>query len=408
MLRYLLTPLPLALRSLSQYPLRAALTALGVLIGVAAVVVTVALGEGAELAVKKRLSQLGDTSLTIRPERVQQTAAGAALRQPRLTERDGLFIAKQADAVSQVAPVLSARYPVAFEGFEHTPNVTGTNRDYLAMHGWQWAKGQPWSNQAEKTAQRVCVIGATVQRELFEPNNPVGRVLRIGRHPFRVIGVLKAKGQGQFGQDKDDLILLPISTMRSKLMPSQFDQVDEIQISVATAEASELAKQQVTAILRQRHGLFEEAQNDFRIRSQDAFGKTQDRIVGILGLLLTSIAAISLLVGGIGIMNIMLVSVTERTREIGIAMAVGATRRDILAQFLVESVVLSLLGGLLGTLVSLATTAALEKTLHIPLQPSSSALVVAVGVSLVIGVVFGVIPARKAASLDPIEALGRL
>ncbi len=405
--RYFLTPIPMALAAILQFPLRAALTAFGILIGVAAVVVTIALGEGAERAVQRRLSQLGDNSLTIRAERAQQSGAAAELRRPRLSESDGEAIAREAPSVARVAPVLSSRHDIVFGGFDVSTEIIGTTREFLPIRAWKLDRGELWSGQAELTAQRVCVIGQKIRQELFEGLDPIGRVMRIGRHPFRILGVLEEKGQGQFGRDQDDVVLTPIATQRAKLQPGLYDEVDQLLLSATAAETTNDAEVQATAILRERHGLAEEAESDFRIRSQASFRETQDRVVGILRLLLTSIAAISLVVGGIGIMNIMLVSVSERTRDIGVRMAIGATRLDILTQFLAESVVLSALGGGLGAALAIAMTELLSGSLNIPMEASPSALLLAISVSVGIGVVFGLLPARRAASLDPIQALGR-
>jgi putative ABC transport system permease protein len=406
-MRLLLTSLPLALRSILQWPMRAALTAFGILIGVAAVVITVALGEGTEIAVRQKLNNLGENTLTVAPEQARASGATEQLLVPRLTEGDGEALAREASDVASVAPLLTAQADVAFGGFKVSSQVTGTRRSFFEIRDWQVDKGELWSEQAESTASRVCLIGAKLAAELFGNGDPVGRVLRIGRHPFRVLGVLREKGQGAFGQDQDTIVLMPIATHRSKLKPTSPGLVDQILVKAKSERTVDAARRDATAILRQRHGLAEGVDDDFNIRSQDAFRETQARIVGVLRLLLTSIAAISLLVGGIGIMNIMLVSVTERTRDIGIRMAIGATRWDILVQFLTESVLLSLLGGALGTALSVAGTLGLAHALSLPMRPSAEALLLALGVSTGIGVVFGLVPSWRAASLDPIIALGR-
>lgn len=387
--------------------MRAALTAFGILVGVAAVVITVALGEGTEIAVRQKLSNLGENTLTIAPERNRASGATEELSLPRLTESDGQAILREGSNVAAVAPLLTSQTPVAFGGFTLSGQITGTTRSFFGIRDWPVETGESWSEQAETTASRVCVIGAKVASELFGNTDPVGRVLRIGRHPFTVLGVLAEKGQGSFGQDQDTVVLMPIATKRSKLQPTSPGLVDQLLVKAKSENTLDSARNEATLILRQRHGLGEGAEDDFRIRSQDAFRETQERIVGVLRLLLTSIAAISLLVGGIGIMNIMLVSVTERTRDIGIRMAIGATRWDILVQFLTESVLLSLLGGALGTALSVAGTLALAQALSLPMRPSGQALMLALAVSTGIGVVFGLVPSWRAASLDPIIALGR-
>jgi putative ABC transport system permease protein len=303
--------------------------------------------------------------------------------------------------------LLTSRADVAFGGFKLSSEVIGTSPSFLNIRAWPVRAGEMWSEQAEKTASRVCVIGLDVAAELFGDADPVGRVVRIGRHPFRVLGVLAEKGPGAFGQDQDNVVLMPIATQRSKLQPTSPGRVNQLLIKARHAGSIDSARREATAILRQRHGLWEGADDDFSIRSQEAFRETQDGVVAVLRLLLTSVAAISLLVGGIGIMNIMLVSVTERTRDIGIRMAIGASRWDILAQFLTESILLSLIGGALGAALSVAGTLAIGQALALPMQPSANALWLALGVSTGIGAIFGLIPSWRAASLDPITALGQ-
>jgi putative ABC transport system permease protein len=302
---------------------------------------------------------------------------------------------------------LSSQADVAFGGFELSSQITGTTRSFFSIRAWPLVNGELWTDQAESTASRVCLIGSEVARELFGNDDPVGRVVRIGRHPFVVSGVLGKRGQGSFGQDQDTVVLMPIATKRSKLQPTSPGLVQRLLVKAKSESHVDGARREASAILRQRHGLGEGASDDFSVRSDEAFRETQERVVSVLGLLLTSIAAISLLVGGIGIMNIMLVSVTERTRDIGIRMAIGATRWHILVQFLTESVLLSLMGGALGAGLSALGTLALASALSLPMQPSAHALIVALGVSTLIGLIFGLVPAWRAASLDPITALGR-
>jgi putative ABC transport system permease protein len=407
MFRYIKTSVPLAFSSILQWPMRAALTAFGILIGVAAVVITVALGEGTELAVQRKLNNLGENTLTVVPEQAQTSGAAREQVEPRLTEEDARAIAREAGSVVMVAPVLSSRADASFGGFKLACDVIGTTQGFLSLRAWPLVKGDVWSEQAEKTASRVCLIGHGVATELFGDADPVGRVLRIGRHPFLVQGVLAEKGQGAFGQDQDNVIVMPLGTKRSKLQPTSPGRIDQLLVKAVSDTRVDSARSELAAILRQRHGLREGVEDDFDVRSQNAFRQTQDGVVAVLRLLLTSIAAISLLVGGIGIMNIMLVSVTERTRDIGIRMAIGATRWDILVQFLTESILLSLIGGALGAGLSVVATLLLAQALSLPMQPSAEALLVALGVSTSIGVLFGFIPSWRAASLDPIVALNR-
>ncbi len=407
MFRQLSSAVPLAVRAILQWPLRAALTAFGILIGVAAVVITVALGEGTQIAVQRKLNNLGENTLTVAPQEDAASGAGREGFQPRLTEADGEAIRREARSVTHVAPVVTSRQDISFGGFKITAEIIGTSAAFTAIRSWGLSSGEVWSEHAEQTASRVCLLGQKVRSELFGEGEAVGRVLRIGRHPFRVVGVLEEKGPGAFGQEQDNVVLMPVGTARSKLAPASPGRVNQLLVKAKDPQSIEPARQEMTLVLRQRHGLWEGAENDFSIRTQDAFRETQDRVVGVLRLLLTSIAAISLLVGGIGIMNIMLVSVTERTRDIGIRMAIGATRWDILFSFLIESVLLSLGGGLLGTALAAVGTFSIGQALSLPLEPSAEALSTALGVSTAIGVVFGIVPSWRAASLDPIIALGR-
>jgi putative ABC transport system permease protein len=407
MFRQLSSAVPLAVRAILQWPLRAALTAFGILIGVAAVVITVALGEGTEIAVQRKLNNLGENTLTVTPQDDAVSGAGREGFQPRLTETDGEAIHREARSVTHVAPVVTSRQDISFGGFKVTAEIIGTTAAFTAIRSWGVSSGELWSEHSEQTASRVCLLGHKVRAELFGEGDAVGRILRIGRHPFRVVGVLEEKGPGAFGQEQDNVVLTPVGTARSKFAPTSPGRVNQLLVKAKDAQSIESARQEMTLVLRQRHGLWEGAENDFSIRTQDAFRETQDRVVGVLRLLLTSIAGISLLVGGIGIMNIMLVSVTERTRDIGIRMAIGATRWDILFSFLVESVLLSLGGGLLGTALAVVGTFSIGQALSLPLEPSAEALSTALGVSTAIGVVFGIVPSWRAASLDPIIALGR-
>ncbi|HTV19988.1 MAG TPA: ABC transporter permease [Polyangiaceae bacterium] len=407
MLRILLTAVPLALHSIVQWPLRAALTAFGILIGVAAVVVTVALGEGTEIAVRQKLELLGQNTLSVFPQQTPPSGVEREGYQPRLTEADGLAIVRESPSVLYVAPILASRGETSFGGYTLQADFVGTNRAFSAIRNWPLASGELWLERTESTGARECLIGVGVARELFGDEDPVGRVLRLGQHPFRVIGVLAEKGPGPFGQEQDNIVLMPIAAMRAKLRPTPPGRVDQLLVQARDAGSVDGAKRELGALLRQRHGLWEGVEDDFAVRSDEGFRETQDRIVGVLRSLLTSIAAVSLLVGGIGIMNIMLVSVSERTRDIGVRMAIGATRWDILIQFLTESVLLSVFGGMLGAALSVVAVAGLAGALSLPMQPSFEALGVALAVSSAIGVCFGIVPSWRAASLDPIAALGR-
>jgi putative ABC transport system permease protein len=292
-----------------------------------------------------------------------------------------------------------------FEGRNVTTSAIGTNRDYLDVRAWKLIKGEIWDAAAENIKDKVCVIGTTVRDNLFGTVDPLGQKLRLGRHTYRVIGILESKGQASFGGDQDDVILMPLGTFSSHVSWAPPGTAGALMVSAASEDVTDRAVAQATAILRQRHRIGPGKEPDFSIRSQAEFQATQQSILGALSALLISVAAVSLFVGGIGVMNIMLVSVTERTREIGIRMAIGAREGDILLQFLVEAVVLSLLGGLVGTLLAVGAIFAFSQALEWPMRLPSEALMLALGTSLAIGVVFGFLPARRAARLDPIEAL---
>jgi putative ABC transport system permease protein len=407
-LRVALASVALAFKAILQWPMRAALTVFGILVGIAAVVITVALGEGAEVAVQQQLKNMGENAMSVGPEATRAAGSRRAAGTPRLTEDDAAAIVRDSENVTQIAPLLQANGDVAFGGFTMSADLVGTSRSFFEIRVWPLSKGSLWSEQAEATASRVCVIGANVALELFGESDPVGRVIRIERHTFLVTGVLAIRTHGAtVGNEQDNVIKMPVSTMRSKLRPTEPGVVDRLIIKSKNEAVRSSARKDVTEILRQRHGLLDGMPDDFWIREDDSFRETQARIVGALSALLTSVAAISLLVGGIGIMNILLVSVTERTREIGLRMAIGATRGQILLQFLTESVVLSLIGGALGLGLSAVGTIGIGSALSIPMRPSPTAALVALGVSTTIGLVFGLIPSWRAASLDPIVALGR-
>jgi putative ABC transport system permease protein len=395
----------MALGALARWPLRAGLTTFGILVGVAAVTVTVALGEGTRAKVGAQVDKLGSNALSIQAENEARSGAVSSEQLALLNEADGEAIAREVSSVTAVAPLLLSTEQLVHGGLNINAEVMGTRLPFFDVRQWTTRSGTLWDEQQEKMGARVCVIGQTIADEVFGELDPVGRVLRVGRHPFRVLGVMAAKGQDSFGRDEDARIWVPIAAARSKLRPASFGQVDSLVVSAASSEQSARASTAITSLLRQRHHLLDGMDNDFRIRSQDEFRQVQDRVLGILSMLLVSVALVSLVVGGIGIMNIMLVSVTERTKEIGIRLAIGARSRDILVQFLVEASVLSALGGLFGAIAAGVGVHFLAIALEVPMAISPPALLTALGVSVGIGVAFGLWPARRAAALDPIEAL---
>jgi putative ABC transport system permease protein len=394
----------LALRAIARSKLRAGLTVLGILIGVAAVVVVVALGTGVRERVLGEISSLGANTIYIWPESTQQS--GMRKREgARMTEDDGLAIRKEAISIAEVTPFSSAAMQVIAGEKNVSTQVMGTTRSYWAVRAYTIGSGESWTESDEQLKSKVCVIGDTVRENLFGSGDAVGQYVRIGKHPFRVVGVLAKKGQSPFGEDQDDRVLMPIGAFRARIMPSAPGKVQMLLASATSERTVDRAVQQIEQILRQRHRIDPEDAPDFQIRTQAEFRKSQEEIFGTLTVLLSSIAGVSLLVGGIGVMNIMLVSVTERTREIGIRMAIGAAEVDIMVQFLIEAVTLSFIGGLFGLAVGVGIIVVLSQALGWSMSLPINAVFAAVGTSAAIGIVFGFFPARRAAQLDPIVAL---
>ena len=396
----------LALLSIARSPLRASLTVLGILIGVAAVVTVTALASGARQSVSGQIESLGTNAIMVAP----QNANASGARQmtgtgPRLTEDDGRAIVRDAVSVKAAAPILRARAQVIRAEKNASTQIIGSTSAFLTVRNWKVVKGSVWSEHDEAAKAKTCLLGSTVKRKLFADEDPIGQSVRVGRYQFKVAGVLETKGEAPIGGDQDDIVLVPISSMRSRVVRTPPGMVGMLLVSAESAETTDRAVKQVTSILRQRHHIEDGREPDFWIRTQKEFQATQAAIYGFLTILLVGIAAIALVVGGIGVMNIMLVSVTERTREIGIRMAIGARASDIRTQFLVEAAVLSLLGGLSGTGVGLLAIWGLGSALDWPMALDPTALAIALVASGVTGIVFGFFPARRASLLDPIVAL---
>ncbi len=407
-MRKLLMVMRVAVQALTVHKLRSALTMLGVVIGVGAVIALVAVGRGAQAQVVSQLQSLGSNLLVV----TSATSFGfsrSGLQQNtrRLTNADADAIRQLATAVRLVAPEYSTNATAAYMGKTTSTSVTGVTAEYAQVRNWNVARGRFITADDNENLAMVVVLGQAVVEDLFGSTlvNPVGETVRINRQNYEVVGVLKSKGQSG-PMNQDDVIFMPLRTAQLKLGGAGTTELRAINLQVRSAEEMDLAQAQVTAILRTLHGLQSTAQNDFIVQNQADLMSTVEQTTGTFTTLLGSIAAISLLVGGIGIMNIMLVSVTERTREVGLRKAVGAKRRDILIQFLVEAVTLSVMGGLLG--VGLGIGGA---QLITPLLGSSQALVtpdsiaLALTVSLGIGIFFGLYPANRAAALNPIDAL---
>jgi putative ABC transport system permease protein len=399
-----------ALRGLTANKLRSGLTMLGIIIGVAAVIALVSVGQGAQAAVTQRFQSLGSNLLVVSPRAAFVRRGGSVgyVSTESLTNEDVEAIAQLATLVEAVAPEYSMQAQVVYGNKNTQTNILGVTPEYLAVRNWQVARGRFIDQQDLDTLAKVCALGATAAEDLFGGNylDPVGKTIKINRQNYQVVGVMASKGQAGF-TNEDDRVFIPLSTAQVKFGGAGNISLGAINVQVASAEMIDFAQAELTAILRARHGLAPGQSDDFTVGSLVQIVEMVEQTTGTFTILLGSIAAISLMVGGIGIMNIMLVSVTERTREIGIRKAVGAKRRDILMQFLVEAVVLSGLGGVVGVLVGWSGAQLLSRLggeLFSTLVTSDS-VVMALGVSVGIGLFFGIYPANRAARLNPIEAL---
>ncbi|HET9992138.1 MAG TPA: ABC transporter permease [Kofleriaceae bacterium] len=395
-------------RALVRNKMRSALTTLGVVIGVGAVIAMVAIGEGARRRVEATFEAMGTNLLIVVPGSASSGGMmGGAGSQATLTWADLTAIRKECKAVAAAAPVLRAPQVIQSEERNWTTSLIGTSPEYLAVRNWQIARGRGFDATDVDASAKVVVLGATVVDHLWSPGyNAVGEIVRIQTVPFQVIGVLARKGQSPMGQDYDDTMLAPFTTFRTKISAGLGGYINGVIFVSATGpDQTQRAQREIAMLLRDRHHLLPHTDDDFSVRNLAEIAAAQQQGTAILTTLLAAIAAVSLLVGGIGIMNIMLVSVTERTREIGLRMAVGARSWDVLAQFLAEALALSLAGGVLGIGLGFAAAAALAQHFHWPFLVHGGVLALSVGFSALVGIVFGFFPARKAARLDPIEAL---
>jgi putative ABC transport system permease protein len=403
MIRVFFSAVRLAFVTLARNKTRAALTMLGILIGVAAVMLVTALAATATDLVGGQLDSFASNAIFINPR--QSQSAGARRASARLTDNDAKAILREGVSLEGVAPFLATQAQVVYGDRNIDTQVIGTTLPYYSVRRFSVDRGAVWTESDEVLKTKVCVIGQTVATKLFGGEDPVGRVLRIGRAPYRVIGVMAPKGNSPFGDDQDDRIMMPIGSYRARVLFTWGGRVDMILASSTRAETTDRAIQQISEILRHRHRLPQGAEDDFRIGSQTEIRSMQQGITGILSALLLGVAAVSLVVGGVGIMNIMLVSVSERTREIGIRMSIGAREGDILTQFLVEALVLSSIGGLMGIAAGIGGAAGIGFLLDWRVVPQVQSMVLGLAVSATIGVAFGFLPARRAAKMDPIEAL---
>jgi putative ABC transport system permease protein len=390
----------LALRAIRRNLLRSSLTILGIVIGVAAVIVMVTLGAGATSQVTQEIASLGTNVLMVMPGQRSGPGQGGA---PPFDLADAQAIAREIPHVTAVAPLSSRGLTAIYAGQNWSTTVTGTDSQFFVVRKWSVASGRVFTDPEVRAGKAVCVLGATVKDKLFGGEDPLGSTIRLGNLSCQVIGVLRAKGQSAMGSDQDDLTLLPLRTLQRRVTGNQ--SVGQIQLSVQEGASTERIQTEIAALLRARRHIAVGEEDNFRVNDPKELASMLTGTTRTLTALLIAVAAVSLLVGGIGIMNIMLVSVTERTREIGIRKSVGAKKSDILVQFLVEAIALSLFGGLIGLVVALAASLALAAMLQVPFVLDPTIVVVAFAFSAAVGLIFGYFPARKAARLDPIEAL---
>ncbi|MEW6510537.1 MAG: ABC transporter permease [Bacteroidota bacterium] len=400
----ILETIMIAVDSLLRHKTRALLTMLGIIIGVGAVIAMVAVGQGATAAVQSQIASLGTNILIVFPSSTHMGGVSSGAGAAQTLKLDDIqAIIEQCPAVAFVSPQTRTNRQVVARNLNWSTSIQGGNTDYFRIRDWKLESGEMFTEADVRGGTKVCVIGRTVADNLFPGENPVGQMIRIAKLPFKVLGVLAPKGQNAMGQDQDDIIIAPFSTVQKKIQGVDF--VGSLVMSAVSQEKIPEAQAQVTELLRIRHRLQDWQEDDFTIRNQTDIAAAATSTSGIMTVLLGSIASVSLIVGGIGIMNIMLVSVTERTREIGIRMSIGARRRDILQQFLLEAVMLSVLGGLIGVILGITSSHLISSFAGWPVMVSAGAVGLAFAFSAAVGMFFGFYPARKAAGLSPIDAL---
>jgi putative ABC transport system permease protein len=397
----------ISLRALRVNKMRSALTTLGIIIGVGAVITMLAVGSGASEKIGEQITSMGSNLLIVLSG---STSAGGVRMgsgtQPTLTMGDAVAIQKECSAVSDAAPVLGGTAQVVYGNQNWLTGVTGTTPNILNVRDWPLAAGRSFNEQDVRSATKVCLLGETVVDNLLGGREPLGQVIRIKKVPFTVVGLLAPKGQSPMGQDQDDVIFVPVTTAQKRLFGTTFPgMVRTIMVKAKSGEALDMAEEQITELLRQRHHIGPKQEDDFTVRNLTQMMETAQQSTRVMSLLLGAIASVSLLVGGIGIMNIMLVSVTERTREIGLRLAVGARVRDIRLQFIIESLTLSLIGGIIGIIIGISGSKALSMLAGWPTIVSPVSVLLSFGFSALVGLFFGYYPAYKASLLNPIDAL---
>jgi putative ABC transport system permease protein len=392
----------LALRSVRRNVLRSILTLLGIVIGVAAVIALVTIGSGANEKISSDISKLGSNMLIVRPGNQGPGPPGGNDARS-FTENDVSALRGGVPQVRAIAPTASNQSTVVYDATSTDAQITGADEAFFVTQDWTFIQGGSFTESDVRAASNVCVIGTTIVTTLLPNIEPIGQTIRVGAMPCTVVGVLGSKGQSAFGSDQDNIVVMPLRTFQRRIAGNT--KISNISVSANTPAAVKTAQDSITAILRETRHIGENDQDDFSVRDMTQIAATMSSTTTLMTGLLGAVAAVSLLVGGIGIMNIMLVSVTERTREIGIRLAIGALASQVLTQFLVEAVVLCLLGGLLGIGLGLGLAGLASVFLTIPFAPDPKVILLAFGFSGVIGLVFGFFPARNAARLDPIEAL---
>ncbi len=402
----LLAIVRVAFRALGRNKLRSVLTMLGIIIGVGAVIAMVSVGQGAQARVQEQIQSIGTNIMFVWPGSLSSggvhLGAGTA---NKLTDEDVLAIERECPSVAAASPIVRSSAQIVFGDQNWYTQVQGTNQEFPQIRDWPVQQGDFFTAADVRSSARVIVLGKTVADNLFLGVNPVGQLVRVHDLPFRVVGVLSPKGQSGMGQDQDDTTVMPFTTVQKKLIGQSLLHINSIMISCVSPKATYLAETQITDLMRQRHRIAPGNPDDFMVRNLTDVAQTAEETNRIMTLLLGSIAAVSLIVGGIGIMNIMLVSVTERTREIGIRMAIGARPSYIRMQFLTEAVVLSLIGGLIGVFSGGGLSVTISRVLGWPTLVSALSVVISFGFAATIGISFGYYPAYKAAALDPIDAL---
>lgn len=408
----ILLTLRIAFRALAKNKMRAGLTVLGVVIGIAAVTSMVSLGQSASYLVQSQFEAIGTNVIVVFPGSKRSSGVSQA-NIPTLTARDSDAIAKECRAVLASSPLVGAQGQVIYGNSNYSPReMYGVGAEYLTVRNWPLSRGGYFSEREIGSAEKVCVIGHTLVAKLFQTTNPVNETIRIKNIPFKVIGVLEKKGANMVGDDQDNIVLMPYTTVRKRLQGSEFDNVNAILASARSPALMAEAQMEIDQLLAERHRINAGEPKDYAVQSTTEIAAVFAIVTGTLTMMITSIAGISLVVGGVGIMNIMLVSVTERTREIGIRMAVGARPRDILTQFLVEAVLLSCIGGVIGFLLGVAASWGFISLINVLTSGTKWTLTISIPAAIVaflfaaaVGIFFGFYPAWRASKLDPIEAL---